>query len=485
MLRARATIEALRGGTEWWRVGAGLLVMHVAWCSLAAVVGGCANEARPVQSAAEHNRRAEAGVEARPLTVPPPAPDEAPPVRPPPTPPPLHVTTRTPEPAAELAAETVPHHLPHLDSFYAKLADVRAGRAQRSVRILWLGDSHTAADFLTDVVRQHLAQFAGDGGPGFVRLGLSGYRHGAVTFEVKGKVRKAPVLPAQRTRVLDGVFGYGGVRTLLTAGAMVKSTLAAPRDELVTWTLSYRLSPDDSLLVGLGETQVRLEPPADGGTEILQHRITGQASDEYSIRQVTGQPQLFGAYAEYEKPGVVLDTVGINGARLATALAWEPSHYAREVALRQPDLVVLAFGTNEIFDRTDVSRYQGQASQLITLLRAARPELPCWIVGPPDAGTSDGRSRTRVAQVTDVQRHVAEEMDCAFTSQFELMGGEGSFARWMSSRPSKARGDFIHLTVTGYRELGETLAQELLPVPSPGSGAQSALGGGTGDSSRN
>lgn len=61
----------------------------------------------------------------------------------------------------------------------------------------------------------------------------------------------------------------------------------------------------------------------------------------------SGRPQLFGVVVEGDKPGLVLDTVGLNGARLATFLAWEPDAWSAELARRKPELVVIAFGTNE------------------------------------------------------------------------------------------------------------------------------------------
>ena len=51
-----------------------------------------------------------------------------------------------------------------------------------------------------------------------------------------------------------------------------------------------------------------------------------------------------------EHPGVVLHTLGINGARYGTALAWNEEAWLREVARRPPDLVILEYGGNEAGD---------------------------------------------------------------------------------------------------------------------------------------
>lgn len=357
--------------------------------------------------------------------------------------------------------------LPSLASFYRELTKLAWGERASPVRIYWLGDSHTAADFMTHTLRRRLERFVRAGGPGFVRVGLDGYRHGAVSVRNQGRFRKAPILPAQRTRVLDGVFGYGGIRTLPTAGASsrleYRPPSEVPEDSEMQWTLSARLPPGASLRVRLGEQETPVNAP--GTTEeagFVSLQVQGPANQPLTISHRSGSPEIFGVFGELTTPGVVLDTVGINGARAATPLAWEPERHAQAVARRAPDLLVLAFGTNEVFDRGAPERYTDHTTALVRRVRLARPGVPCWIIGPPDAGTSSGASRSRVADVTAAQRRAAAENDCSFTSAAELMGGEGAFRRWMSERPALARSDYIHLTIAGYERLGSMLADALL-----------------------
>jgi len=145
------------------------------------------------------------------------------------------------------------HPMPQLASFYDAVEALQQGKRTRPVRVLWLGDSHTAADFMTHPIRKHLSGLVSDGGAGFFRLGLDGYRHGAVRLSKSGRWRTAPILPAQRTRVLDGVFGYGGIRTLPAAGARAGAELRESGEGQVRWTLSYRLPKGARLRVQLGE----------------------------------------------------------------------------------------------------------------------------------------------------------------------------------------------------------------------------------------
>jgi len=355
--------------------------------------------------------------------------------------------------------------LPALGPFYEALDQLVRGERERSVRVMWLGDSHTAADFMTDEVRRALRRQAPMGGPGYVRLGLDGYRHSEVRLTSTGRFRHVPRLPAQRTRVLDGVFGYGGIRTVPQPGASVRAVLSSSYRGLVRWTLSYRLPENAALTLLLGTQKIELSAASADPSEaqaVLYREIEGDATQEFVLKHAAGQPEVFGVFVETLLPGVVLDTVGINGARAATVLAWDPAHFAEAVRLRGIDLLVLAFGTNEIFDNAKPERYEAHLRQIVENVRNVTPELPCWIVGPPDASTEDGRSRVRVGEVTAVQRGAAQDLGCAFSSGYELMGGERSFVRWMTHQPPWARGDRIHLTVAGYQELGRLLGDALL-----------------------
>lgn len=367
-----------------------------------------------------------------------------------------------PAEAEDKATASCTDCLVHLDRFYRALDELEADRRESNVRILWLGDSHTAADFLTDQVRRDLEQFFPSGGPGYVPLGHPGTRHGSLGLESSGRWRRQPRDPATQQPTADGVFGYGGVRTVPGSGASARVT---PKGRQVRRAdLAYRLGPGDSLEVRFGVESRRLSGPT--ASSHLAHAIFALEPTApvtpFSVRQLSGNPELFGVDLTALEPGLVLDTVGINGARLGTALAWNRDVFESELKLRDPSLVVLMFGTNEIFDRRDPSVYEEHAVELLSRVRAAVPGADCWIIGPPDAATTTGTSRERVALVSEAEQRAARRSECAFSSLFSLMGGPGSFSEWIHKSPPLARPDNIHLTVQGYEELGRRLSALLL-----------------------
>lgn len=366
-----------------------------------------------------------------------------------------------------------------LAPFLRELTGLVAGKRKEPVRLLWLGDSHTAADYMTDAVRRSLSDEYGAAGPGFVRIGVPHYRHARARFETVGKWRRLPQQPSRRSAVLDGVFGLCGMRTVPEDGAAatvrLHATGLAP-EAPVRFTVLYRLPENAALRVQFrdGTRVLRSGEEASGaeralgevsqapGSPVQRLVIDGQVRDELRVEHVAGSPEVFGVFADGARPGVVVDTCGIDGARVATALAWDEEAWRAEVAARRPDLAVLAYGTNEAFDEAAPQRYAAEYEKLLARLRGAVPGLPCWIVGPPDAWDRAGRAMARVVEITEVQRRAATELGCGFVSARELMGGEGSFSAWRKTTPPLARADGVHLSSEGYETLGAALGKALL-----------------------
>ncbi len=320
----------------------------------------------------------------------------------------------------------------------------------------------------------------------------------AFQFHRVGQWLREPKQPARRSRILDGVFGYTGIRFVpkRSAEASVRwvgegARSSEPREV----TLQVRLAAEAKLLVSFGSqtfeltpdwlkhathrADLNLEKAPEGFKSKNQSNVKVLSVDQVGpttwvrfgleratrmrLKRVKGLIEVFGAIWEYQKPGAVLDTAGINGARVATPLAWEESQHIAQVKKRQPDLIVLSYGTNEVFDQTPLRRYPEQYERLLKRLRIAAPDASCWKNGPTDAAEPNGTSKPRVLSITALQRKLAERFHCGFSSPAELMGGEGAFQRWMMSRPRLASGDRVHLTVAGYHKLGDLLADELLP----------------------
>ncbi len=372
------------------------------------------------------------------------------------------------EPSAEdqRVAGVVPLWLPN---FYASLHELDAGRRQRHVRVLWFGDSHTAADFWTQAVRDPLQARFGTGGAGLVLLGLQMYRHGQAHVSRTGQWRIIPRSPSATWPQQDGFLGLAGMGAApTTADASVTLELPGGLEWArgpLRWELLYRLpeltstfavqSGDVHRRVLAGAGQVR---PSGLSSMVVETR--GNVS--LTVDALVDAPELFGVIVEAEAAGLVIDTLGINGARAATLLAWDADPWVEEVKARDPALVVLAYGTNEVGDSAEVSVYREQYTHLLGRLRAAAPGADCLLLGPTDRVGRDWITDPRVVLIDEAQASLAKDLGCAFFSTLGAMGGPGSLRRWAFGNPRLARRDRVHLLASGYRKLGAAIANQML-----------------------
>lgn len=325
----------------------------------------------------------------------------------------------------------------------------------RHVRITWLGDSHTAADFWTGEIRKKLQSRFGNSGPGFIPLSLGGRRHEVAKVKVKGTWRQEPKSGASRSRQLDGHFGLGGRRLRGYPGASLDVDSGVVGDS--RWSVLHRIEPSqsrDPKLEFKGRDRQVLDYEEDPSPGFAVAAFTRQAdSGPVSLHIKRGQFVLWGLVVESVEPGVVVDALGINGARLRTLMAWDARAWKQQLEWRSPDLVVLAYGTNETGDGGDMGRYQADYQSVVTQIQDAGSE--CLLAGPTDRQDDAGKTLPEVIALDAHQRAWAAELGCLYYSPFEAMGGVGGYAAWRRHKPQLASTDGVHLTRSGYRFLAD------------------------------
>lgn len=389
-----------------------------------------------------------------------------------------------PEPAPETRAEWVApsavgtspegNLLPQLPRFFSSLLHLTQGARSTPVRIAWLGDSHTQPDIWTHAVRAPLQDRFGTGGPGFVHVGWKkwGYRHAGADLSVEGQWRIEPPRLLAVEPYDDGVLGLGGVRLVPRRGASA-AVHAKPGvlPAAARWELTVRFPRGRGALRVVPSEGDPVAIAARQGSDGLQHIswMTRGPGGGFSVEATDEGAELFGVVVESEEaPGVVLDVLGLNGARVVHALGWDDAAWRACMQRRQHDLVVLAYGTNEAGIR-ELSM-EGHAAELVRLLdrvRAASPHADCLIIGTMDRGGVT--MSEKVERLNGAQEAAAKARGCAFWSAQRAMGGKGSMQKWLDAEPPMAMGDRVHLHVRGYQRLGSMLSRDILRAYDEGS----------------
>ncbi len=363
-----------------------------------------------------------------------------------------------------------PQRLTHVFEALARLEDVHA---HDDVRILQYGDSHTASDLGVAVFRHALQARFGDGGRGFVSVGKPWKSY--VQEGVRGGMTKEfeplrVVFHKDRTFTgLDGCYGLLGVGiTASEPGARAWTDVAARSSHIeIAFGQDPRGGSFDVFIDGARAGRVATRAPQPGSGWFAFD--VADAPHQVELRTLgDGQVRVFGMNLDRAEAGVVVGALGINGAQVFTPLRWSEAHFAEQLRHASPDLVVLAYGTNEALEPglTDAD-YERRVVDLLGRIARAVPTSSCLLLGPPDLarhtkGREDWRSWPRVREIAAIQRRVAEAAGCGFYDQQEAMGGPGSIVAWAIEPESRAQSDRVHLMRSGYAQLATSLATDLM-----------------------
>jgi lysophospholipase L1-like esterase len=372
----------------------------------------------------------------------------------------------TPKSAASIGALDRPLALRR---FFESLARLEVGDADDDVRITQFGDSHTAADVETGAMRRALQARFGDGGRGFVAIGRPWkrwFQDGVrVGMSNEWAPEKAKLDHGKLTG--DGLYGLSGIGLFTRQrGARAWTDVSGKTSRAELFYLEQPSGGAFDVFVD-GVRVVRVSTRADKtASAFREFDIAEPSAHQVEVRSVgDGDVRVYGMSLNRAERGVVLDALGINGARITTALSWNEQHWAEQLRHRSPALVVLAYGTNESTDDLPQHTYERQVVDALGRVARAVPAASCLLLGPPDRAidTRDGwTTAPKIAEIIAAQRRVAEAAGCAFYDQLAAMGGEGAMAAWAAEDPPRAQKDRVHLTRDGYAQLGNSFVSDLM-----------------------
>jgi len=352
-----------------------------------------------------------------------------------------------------------------LSRFYESLT--RTSQGEWVSRIVHYGDSHVAADILTAALRRQLQLAFGDAGIGFVLPGRpwSGYSRSGVTSQTSAGWQIEGLSQASVT--LDDRLGIAGVSlNTLANGEWI--TLTAAGSYFDIYALKQPGGGSITILLD-GIEQKRNISLASRTTEPIRLEIVSVTDAIHKIEIRTSSPgrsKIFGIAIEHNSSGLVYDVFGINGARASRPMQWNWKVLARGLGNRSPDLIVVAYGSNEVTDvDLDINEYQANFELLLNRFQEAVPHASILVIGPPDRAIRAGqvwKTASRMTALVDAQRRAAFAAGAAFYDLFNAMGGSGSIQRWASQFPPLAQQDRVHLTAGGYRLVAEWLYTALM-----------------------
>lgn len=378
-------------------------------------------------------------------------------------------------------------NLATLKSVFARLDAARARTpGTRPVHIVQIGDSHTAGDVLTGAWRDLLQARYGLGGRGVLAPGRpwDGYITRGVTAAMSPGWRIAASFGkgAENRPAPLGLSSYSLTST--QPGATIGLTTDSPAMDFDRFVLCAMAGPDAAALtVRLGRVEQRIDLDAPLPTPRCTTLHSAAPLPDVTVT-AGDRPVTITSWATFrDQGGVALSNLGVVGAQLQHFGRTDDAVIAEELRAYTPDLIVLAFGTNEGFTpRFDPIAYEMTLRGQIDRLRTLAPGVPLLLLGAPDALTRNPALKTNaegvllgcpdpitpplfappaLGRVRGIQRDVAAQLGIAFWDWQAAMGGPCAARGWTAAEPPLMRPDHVHFRWPGGQALAARLQADL------------------------
>jgi len=344
------------------------------------------------------------------------------------------------------------------------------------VRILQIGDSHTAADFFTGEARRILQARFGNGGPGYVEAGRP--HKGILNSAVKVSASDGWSYSSLQKSDDPQSFGISGFNA------------TAERDgETLTFVSEtpisvYPVEIDVTVGPGQGAIEVRIDD-----NEPVRHSLAA-ARRERTVFWVPAGPKRTFSRLEIKtvgdapvtvsgvgifgrKRGVALSKIGFPGATVEVLDRMDAEVFSREMKRLRPDIVVLAFGTNEGFnDDLDLDAYAARFGSVLQKVRKALPDAKIVLIAPPYAERVKGEKASacgyptplNLVRVRALILGIAKRLELAVWDWASVMPAKCSVSQWVAADPKLMADDRVHLTRAGYELSARSFAKFLEPM---------------------
>ena len=275
-------------------------------------------------------------------------------------------------------------HADTLRPFFAKLA--HAGT--RQVHILQIGDSHTAGDAITGAWRDILQQRYGSGGRGVLAPGrpYDGYITHGVTVTMSPGWKIASDFGSNWSQPSPPLGLSAFTLTSTTEGASM-SLVADPNELFDRFSVCAIMRPGGGrLTLHAGDQTVSFDLGSPTERPECRTMRLAQPAANADVT-VSDGPVTLTSWATFrEGRGVVLSNLGVVGSQLLHWARTDDAVLTEELANYRPDLIVLAFGTNEGFSpRVSDFEYEVTLRTQIGRIRRLAGNVPILLLGAPDA----------------------------------------------------------------------------------------------------
>jgi len=350
-----------------------------------------------------------------------------------------------------------------LINFFQKLLSLEKTK-KGSVRIAYFGDSMIESDLIVMDIRKSYQKKFGGQGVGFIPLSsISHFFNGSIRFEYSPDWDTYCDFCLKNTPPAS--LGISGFVSYVNAGTSVWTTYKTGAFSLAHPRLFYGRSnnSDARMIVSTNNEAidtVQLKPAG-----ILNKYTLSSWPREVKFQFDNAEFIPFYGVDFSGGNGVNIDDYALrsnSGLPLGKLNAALMNAFQRELNY---DLIVLQFGANVLNpEKPEYDWYANRMAKVVNHLKICFPGADILVISQADKATKYGteiKTDTTLAGLIQAQEKYARNTGVAFLNLFELMGGEGSMAKWVSETPSLARSDYTHFNEKGAKKIGNLIFEKL------------------------
>lgn len=220
----------------------------------------------------------------------------------------------------------------------------------------------------------------------------------------------------------------------------------------------------DSMLLG-----PFLIPPDSTGSELIipVAKLTASSVFESIEFKFEGSVPEVDAIGMLPDTGLVFHNIAMRGSSGTLFRQLDRTQFSTQLKSHDVGMILLQFGGNAvpyIADTAAVKRYGEWFASQIRLFQTIVPNAAIVVIGPSDMATKEEQymiTYPMLVPVRNALRQAALNENVLYWDVFEVMGGAGSMAAWVTSSPALASSDHVHFTRRGAKKIASLLLQSL------------------------
>jgi hypothetical protein len=337
-----------------------------------------------------------------------------------------------------------------LDSFYKKLTSLKQTH-KGVVRIVHIGDSHIQADIFSGTMRNKLQQYFGNAGRGLIFPYQLAKSNAPVDISSSSNItwhynRLAhPEIPTT-----NGISGFC-IKTDTNTNVSVNVKLSAPQsfNHVRFFLDSANISPVKWELYAGGKRYLLTVNDSAFCREVFLEKNT----DSFSIKSsdTTQTRQFFGVSVDNSNPGIIYNTIGVNGATYQeyniAPLFW------KQLGALDADLYIISMGTNEAQKQAVTEdSFQRQVLLFIQNLKVVSPNAEIIITTAADSYKKE-KYNIELDEVNCLLLQITTQNNIPLWDMYNITGGHRSADCWRDNKCMNK--DLIHYLPNGYQIQGD------------------------------